>query len=982
MSISKDDPRVELRLKEAEETGALDLSHLQLTHVPSWLAEVRIDKLTTLTLSFNRLTTLKGVKWPRGLSHFSCCGNHLATLEGVVWPTTLTNLTLSQNRITALDSTQWPESLIRLVLNNNLLTTLKDVSWPNSLTYLYLNGNRLSSIDGVRWPTKLKQLLLNNNALSTLSGAAWPNGLRSLRLSNNFLLDLEGIKWPKKLTSLSLNENKLNNINTVAFPNNLTLINLVKNNLSNVDGVAWPSGLRTLYLFLNPALMIPADLLEGGDAQKIIAWLRQQEGILPEIKVAVLGEGEVGKSTLVRRLVGRELDPEIDRTVSFEWHPLQMKLAPSDALRGEKVPDEAEITFNIFDFGGQARLRTAHQFFMSNRRTIYLLVANAKASVEENRLRAWADYITQTHEQWLRLEAISRVKRERRESQRRVDERGEGSRLESDPKHEEQEIAATIEELRQQRPMPPMHVVLTQCQSLTNARERQNYKLNIKAIEELAKELGISCTVGCDSVDQGPVSEAAVQDIHTHLAKLASGMFELWRERYPKSFAGILRRFADRFGFEVTKDDGADPHDKPGEAWLSIEDARKEIAGAIAKGSGDETIDAETYLAVLRSLGIVHWVGDRADVSGDLAVKEKVMNPRWVRGPVYDLLWAGQGRKGLPVVSEGRLIEILRGTGDAKRTKRMVIGSDPARVVKQLMEACGLVIRAEGRSVTGELRYVVPDWLEDAKATARQATEVKRWTGGYVDRAMMASLLARLVDEVDEETAARMSSFAIRSSTGYVEARLLEPTVGESRYQVGLFSFGASSADVQRISGLIETYFRDLKREEERQEAEAEQARGDLAHNNHHGTVPQSFTVAFALEQIQMAGIKQGTLQHEAAEMMAVWCSASGKELDWSTIQGKTRIGEMLEAILKRYKSKPGDMKERFAETCKRLESESGKTGAEKFTSTKNALSDAWDDARKKLGFTKVKGDRSEFGSWTDDWGNRGGFGDENRRQK
>jgi small GTP-binding protein len=97
---------------------------------------------------------------------------------------------------------------------------------------------------------------------------------------------------------------------------------------------------------------------------------------LGEARVLVVGEGGVGKTSLARRLLGEAFDPQEESTLIVEKRPL-----PLDGLRAL-----------LWDFGGQEHMHATHQFFFSGR-SLYLLVFDTRATLEQNKVEYWLTLI-------------------------------------------------------------------------------------------------------------------------------------------------------------------------------------------------------------------------------------------------------------------------------------------------------------------------------------------------------------------------------------------------------------------------------------------------------------------------------------------------------------------------------------------------------------------------------------------------------------
>ena len=102
----------------------------------------------------------------------------------------------------------------------------------------------------------------------------------------------------------------------------------------------------------------------------------------------LVGEGNVGKTTLLKALKGKagEAPQEHEPTthgVEIDIHGLRLPHPAQDGV---------EIQLNAWDFGGQDVYRVTHQFFFS-RRSLYLLVWEPRRGVQQGQVEDWLNMI-------------------------------------------------------------------------------------------------------------------------------------------------------------------------------------------------------------------------------------------------------------------------------------------------------------------------------------------------------------------------------------------------------------------------------------------------------------------------------------------------------------------------------------------------------------------------------------------------------------
>lgn len=316
---------------------SLDLSHNQLKALPSHIGQ--LIQLHSLDLRNNRLTTL-----PSEIGHL----NQLQRLD------------LGQNSLTALP----PEigglsELVSLNLWGNQITTLpSEIGCLTQLEELHLGydwvtgedlqGQLVELAPEVGHLSQLRELDLSHNMLTTLPPEIG-------QLTQLQVLDLSG----NTLTSLPLEIAELTNLSELDLRHN--------------------------------TLPLPPEILERTDDPEAIietylGFLAGQSQPLNEVKMVLVGQGGVGKTSLVACLLdGPEaFNASEPKTEGIDIRHWQLPLLTP--------VEEKQIGVNVWDFGGQEIMHATHQFFLTHR-TLYLLVLDTRLSEAENRLDYWLQII-------------------------------------------------------------------------------------------------------------------------------------------------------------------------------------------------------------------------------------------------------------------------------------------------------------------------------------------------------------------------------------------------------------------------------------------------------------------------------------------------------------------------------------------------------------------------------------------------------------
>ncbi len=360
------------RIKKAKDESATELYlvNLGLTAVPSEISQ--LTKLRKLNLSNNQLTVVQPeilqltglrelwlddnwltaippeVRQLTGLETLRIAGNKLTTVPSDIGKLAkLRELSLAENQLTVVPTRIGQLTrLIQLSLRDNQLTTVPpEIGKLMELMRFYLGKNLLTVV-----PPEILQL----------------TGLAELYLDGNQLTAVPPeIVQLTELTHLSLRNNQL-----TAVPSEITQL----------------TKLRFLQLRGNPDLSIPPEIVaQEENAQVILDYLRQQQAEpacpLNEAKLILVGQGGVGKTSLVKRLMGQGFDEAESQTegINIETWSLDVN-RPSQGI----VP----VALNIWDFGGQEIMHATHQFFLT-KRSLYLLVLDARQGEDEGRVEYW-----------------------------------------------------------------------------------------------------------------------------------------------------------------------------------------------------------------------------------------------------------------------------------------------------------------------------------------------------------------------------------------------------------------------------------------------------------------------------------------------------------------------------------------------------------------------------------------------------------------
>jgi small GTP-binding protein len=108
--------------------------------------------------------------------------------------------------------------------------------------------------------------------------------------------------------------------------------------------------------------------------------LERERQPLNEAKVILVGQGTVGKTSLVKRLLDNQFDTDERKTDGINIRNWQI------------IAKNEQVKLRVWDFGGQEIMHATHQFFLSER-SLYLLVINTREDELANRIEYWLKLI-------------------------------------------------------------------------------------------------------------------------------------------------------------------------------------------------------------------------------------------------------------------------------------------------------------------------------------------------------------------------------------------------------------------------------------------------------------------------------------------------------------------------------------------------------------------------------------------------------------
>lgn len=325
----------------------LDLGNcglIDLTNIPELF---ECTHLETLILS-NEWSEYKNEKWRKRTSKNRGGKNNIQFLPDLLSELTELRTLICGGDWNKYDDEKWDrwaisdlspvtrlEKLEYLNLSNNNITSIKGLNELHNLKQVHLNNNEILEVEPLNNLTQLNELNLSNNKIEQVDFLSELPAIETLDLHNNLIRDLTPIKSIIEKIGISNNKWEVNTLN------------IAKNPLEQPP-------MEVVSLGKDAVLGLFADIEKSG------------RYVNKDIKVILVGNSEVGKSTLVKYL-NRETGLEDDHLPTL-WMDEQIIKSKYSITTIEE-----ECFLHVFDFGGHDYYHDTHHLFYSAN-TIYILL--------------------------------------------------------------------------------------------------------------------------------------------------------------------------------------------------------------------------------------------------------------------------------------------------------------------------------------------------------------------------------------------------------------------------------------------------------------------------------------------------------------------------------------------------------------------------------------------------------------------------------
>jgi internalin A len=389
----------------------LEYLNIRANQIVDYTPISNLPKLQTLIAIRTFPNSLKFIENCKYLKELDLQANNISEVHSLFFCKSLEIIDLTSNNVSSINSIKSLKNIKELYLGNNQLKRIKQFTNAHLLEKLKINNNSIKKLHFLRPCINLKVLNCSNNPIKNIeplsnlqileelvlsdtkivdySPLTNLTKLKALHLSRNSITDLTFFKHLKSVKKLYISQTNIQDFQFLNSMDSLEYIDLTNSNIKdltpflqlleigkmNVNIGDNSHNINGINLKNNPIVEPPLKIVKQGN-QAILNYFKELEkGDQPNhrIKMIIVGNGRVGKTSLLKRLQNQPYDAYENYT-----HGIQIGQLQKENLPRSKTD---ELTLKVWDFGGQEIFYATHQFFLSEE-ALYLLAWTDEANVK------------------------------------------------------------------------------------------------------------------------------------------------------------------------------------------------------------------------------------------------------------------------------------------------------------------------------------------------------------------------------------------------------------------------------------------------------------------------------------------------------------------------------------------------------------------------------------------------------------------------
>lgn len=281
------------------------------------------------------------------------------------------HLSLNDFKIDSLQPLSNLQFLESLYINGCGVLDLSPLKKLQFLNDLFADNNQIRDLEGIAHIKKWDFLSLSNNKISHIRELAGTE-VRSFYLDRNYIDDSQ-IEYICKIDSSGIFDLSDNHFTNLPKEFILRFDSIISEKYEYELGGQVESTIRKrLAIYNNPLVSPPMSVLDAG-SKALMAYFDNKEKFgakpLNEGRIILVGDGSAGKSSLAKRIIKNDFNDEEAQTNGINIGKYYLK------------KDNRDLTFNIWDFGGQEVQHAVHKFFFTTG-CLYILVLDNRKEEE------------------------------------------------------------------------------------------------------------------------------------------------------------------------------------------------------------------------------------------------------------------------------------------------------------------------------------------------------------------------------------------------------------------------------------------------------------------------------------------------------------------------------------------------------------------------------------------------------------------------
>jgi Leucine-rich repeat (LRR) protein len=336
-----------------------------------------LSGLQVLDISSNNIIDLKPLSSLKALRKLECHSMRIYDLRPLARLLKLEFLGADHNRISNLTPLSQLTRLQTLLLNQNHIDDLTPLTALTELKNLELGSNWFKDITPLSGLTNLQTLKLECAEVADITPLSKLLLLQDVDLSSTNVTDLTPLANARKLQRLEIRSTGVTSLAPLLNHIEIKRLELSDTGITYIDEQLFAHFPQLKYLVLagSPIENIPQGVLNANynclrDVQNYFKDSKRGQTASYEAKIILIGNGRVGKTSLVKRWLDNTFNAEEPSTHAIQLRPwLVPELAKQLQLQN--------IRLNIWDFGGQDIYHATHRTFMHTE-AVFLLVWDAQ----------------------------------------------------------------------------------------------------------------------------------------------------------------------------------------------------------------------------------------------------------------------------------------------------------------------------------------------------------------------------------------------------------------------------------------------------------------------------------------------------------------------------------------------------------------------------------------------------------------------------